>query len=117
MGGVMEIRVRNVAHALTIGINAMQWPEVRNVSPRGSPTLEYPEPVITHYARPLERVLFSPDRDANPFFHFFEALWMLAGRDDVEFLAALLPRMQEFSDDGVRLAGAYGYRWKKMWYD
>jgi hypothetical protein len=40
-------------------------------------------PVVTCYSAPTQRVLFSPMRDANPFFHLMEALWMLAGRDDV----------------------------------
>jgi len=39
-----------------------------------------------------------------------EALWIIDGRDDVEYLAGFLPRYREFSDDGRTLAGAYGPR-------
>lgn len=112
----MEIRVRNVPQALAVGVRTMkagidgQGPSV--VSPRGQPTLEWYEPVLTIIEHPRERVLFSETRDANPFFHFFEALWMLAGRNDVWFVEQLNRRMREFSDDGTKFFGAYGYRWR-----
>ena len=56
--------------------------------------------------------MFHPARDANPFFHFFEGLWMLAGRNDVASVAHFVPRMATFSDDGSTLHGAYGHRWR-----
>ena len=112
----MEIRVRNVCQALAVGVRSMragidgQEPAV--VAPRGQATLEWYEPVLTIFERPRERVLFSEVRDANPFFHFFEALWMLAGRNDVWFVEQFNRRMKEFSDDGISFYGAYGYRWR-----
>lgn len=80
---------------------------------RNGVTLEALEPVLTIYERPCERVLFSHERDANPFFHLFEALWMLAGRRDVAFVSAMVKRMREFSDDGETFNGAYGHRWRR----
>jgi len=65
------------------------------------------------FENPRERVLFWARRDANPFFHFFESLWMLAGRNDVAFLQQFVGRMKLFSDDGKRFHGAYGYRWRQ----
>jgi thymidylate synthase len=85
------------------------------VDTRNGPALKIDAPVCVTYTRPQERVLFNPMRDANPFFHFMEALWMLGGRDDVAFLTTFLPRMKEYSDDGATLAGAYGYRWRQHW--
>jgi thymidylate synthase len=41
-----------------------------------------------------------------------EALWILAGRDDIQWIAQFNKRMMEYSDDGVRQTGAYGYRWR-----
>jgi thymidylate synthase len=38
---------------------------------------------------------------------------MLAGRNDVAPLAYYNKRMREYSDDGVTLNGAYGYRWRR----
>jgi hypothetical protein len=104
-------RVRNVHEALFKGMAAIALEGVERPS-RNGPVLQFPEPVCTVYERPLERVVFWDDRDCNPFFHFFESLWMLAGRDDVAFLAQFVPRMAEFSDDGQRFHGAYGYRWR-----
>lgn len=73
---------------------------------------EFSSPVTTEYLRPTERVLFDPVRNANPYFHIFEAMWMLAGRNDVAWLSQFNPRMKEFSDDGKTFHGAYGHRWR-----
>ena len=37
--------------------------------------------------KPHRRILHNKDRDANPFFHLMEALWMWAGRNDAKFLS------------------------------
>jgi len=63
------------------------------VSPRGKETIEIPGPVCTIYPPGFDCVLLSPLRDDNPFFHLFEMLWILAGRDDVEFLSYFNSRM------------------------
>jgi len=107
----MEIQVRNVHEALPKGIQALKLHGVRNQS-RNGPVIRMSGPVTTIFERPTERVLFHVGRDDNPFFHFFEALWMLAGRNDVAFVRQFVQRMETFSDDGVTLNGAYGYRWK-----
>jgi hypothetical protein len=57
--------------------------------------------------------VFWPERDANPFFHLLEALWMLDGRNDVAFPASILPSIAQFSDDGKVFHGAYGHRWRR----
>lgn len=74
-------------------------------------------PVTTAYYNPLKRVLLNKWRDANPFFHLFEAMWMLGGRNDVEFLNHFTQNMGQFSDDGVTLHGAYGWRWREHFKD
>jgi hypothetical protein len=79
---------------------------------RNGPVLRLPQPLETVYRNPRQRVLFNKARDANPFFHLFEALWMLAGRCDVDFVAHFVQRMREYSDDGRTLNGAYGRRWR-----
>jgi len=71
-----------------------------------------PGPVMTEYTHPTERVLFDTKRDANPYFHFMEAIWMLAGRQDIEFVSKFNSTIGQFSDDGVILRGVYGYRWR-----
>ncbi len=114
---MISIHTANVTTALAWGLDYMQQVEQnpRNIiSPRGARTVESPEPVCTVYWKPCERVLRSPVRDANPFFHFFEGLWMLAGRNDVSFLAKLNKQISAYSDDGAVFWGAYGHRWRKF---
>lgn len=106
----MEIRVRNVNEALPLALGYLAVNGVDRES-RNGPVRLFTEPVTTIYDRPRERVLFDPTRDANPFFHLFESLWMLAGRDDVKFVSQFVKRMASFSDDGKYLHGAYGRRW------
>jgi hypothetical protein len=105
------IRARNVNDAYLHAIDLVRGAGVLRQS-RNGPVYVIPEPVSIHYTRPRERVLLSVARDANPFFHLMESLWMLAGRNDVEWLAQYLPRMRDFSDDGQTFHGAYGYRWR-----
>jgi len=106
--------VRNVNEALYRLLLLYQHPKdkvYRELHARGTCTWELREmPFITQYMMPDECVLFSPTRNANPFFHFFEALHLLAGRDDLKFMTHLLARYSDFSDDGERLHGAYGVR-------
>lgn len=105
------IDVRNVNQALPAGLHYLKAYGTMQQS-RNGPVLVAPGPVATVYRKPLERVLFHPVRNANPFFHFMESLWMLAGRNDVAFVAQYNKRMAEYSDDGTTLHGAYGHRWR-----
>jgi thymidylate synthase len=106
------LHVRNVHRALPAALELLhQHGESR--STRNGPVLQAPWPVTTVYQNPTERVLFWPQRDANPFFHLYESLWMLAGREDVEPLTRYAKQMKAFSDDGETLHGAYGRRWRK----
>lgn len=77
---------------------------------RNGPVLAYPHPVTFAYTRPQRRVLFCEKRRINPYLHFFEPLWILAGRRDVEFLANIVSRFRSYSDDGKVFNAAYGYR-------
>lgn len=79
---------------------------------RNGEVLRIPHPVMVKYANPLDRVLFNPHRDCNHFFHLFEAMWMLAGRNDLLPLHYFVSTFSQFSDDGITLNGAYGYRWR-----
>lgn len=106
------ITARNVHQALPEALYQLYQDGVSRDS-RNGPVLKFPEPVTTVYLKPAERVLFWPQRDANPFFHLVESLWMLAGRNDVGFVASYVARMKEFSDDGKTFHGAYGFRWRE----
>lgn len=105
----MGCTARNVNDALANGMATMSQLGVPAES-RGLKTLRIPGPFLTVYRNPWERVLFDADRDANPFFHLFEALWILAGSDTVALPAFFLPRVKQYSDNGERFHGAYGHR-------
>ena len=96
---------------LVVGIHSGSIPTVRSASRNGD-VLVVEEPVIITYRYPRQRVLFNAARDCNPFFHLFESLWMLAGRNDITPLVYYNPRMAEYSDDGKTMHGAYGHRWR-----
>ena len=81
-------------------------------SSRNGPVRQCVEPATITYEKPLERVLFNTQRDANPFFHLYEALWMLAGRHDVMPLSYYNSKISQYSDDGLVFNGAYGRRWR-----
>jgi len=106
------IRARNVNDAFLQGVNYLQKHGLKSESRNGEVTVSS-EPVTTVYDRPRERVLFLPERDANPIFHALEAMWMLAGRNDIGFLANYASNMINYSDDGVTQWGAYGHRWRR----
>jgi len=105
----MLIKARNVNAVFPLGIMYLNKQGEQRDS-RNGPTLEIMEPTIVTYQCPDERVLFSPERDANPFFQLFESLWMLAGRKDVAFLDQYNKGMSQYSDDGLSFNAAYGYR-------
>lgn len=120
----MHLKTRNVNTAFKELVTSLQdvskfgaWsscngiPIVRQSSRNGN-VFRVDEPVTITYTHPRERVLFNAARDANPFFHLYEALWMISGRNDVAPLAYYAKQMSEYSDDGKTLNGAYGYRWR-----
>jgi thymidylate synthase len=107
------VNATNVNTALTHGLTTLIQHGEKNDS-RNGPVLSLPAPCITVYKKPMERVLFSNVRDANPFFHFFESLWMLCGRNDLDFMTHFVKRFSEYSDDGDVLHGAYGFRWREF---
>jgi thymidylate synthase len=73
-----------------------------------------PEPVISVYRKPRQRVLLDMKRAANPFFHLFESLWMLAGRNDVGALNRYITDFgTRFAEKDGTVHGAYGHRWRK----
>jgi thymidylate synthase len=108
-------KVRNVCQALKNTVDYLN----RNgefEDSRNGRVLVSPQPICTVTSVPQERVLFSAYRDANPFFHMFEAIWMLSGEDKATVLDLFI---KEFSNryaerDGV-LHGAYGARWRWLY--
>ncbi len=92
--------------------NFTKWEDTRN-----GRALVYQSPVIVAHHMPTRRVLFDPVRDANPFFHYMEAIWMLSGGRNVDFPSQFAGNLRNYSDDGVNFHGAYGWRWRNCGVD
>lgn len=111
----MEITCNNIPHALVeVGIKLAICGQ-REQSRNGE-VISFPGPILLTVTRPTERVVLDAERDANPFFHLAETVWMLAGAQGVEFLTLFNKRMAEYSDDGKVLHGAYGHRWRRHFF-
>jgi thymidylate synthase len=108
---VIVLEARNVNYALAQGVTHIHNWGVREPS-RAGDVLRELSPVTTVYLSPQERVCLHPWRDANPFFHLIESLWMIAGRDDLKTLTRYVSTFGQFSDDGETVPGAYGKRWR-----
>lgn len=112
MSFVHNVNVDNVNEALQRGLMILTNMGTREAS-RNGPVAVMPGPVMTIYRKPNQRVLFNSVRNANPFFHLFESLWMLAGRNDLPWLAQFNKQMATYSDDGgATQPAAYGHRWR-----
>lgn len=79
---------------------------------RNGPVRTIQEPTLFKMVNPDQRVLFHPDRKANPYFHVMETVWMLAGAQSVDFLLPFNGNMQSYAEDNNLIHGAYGYRWR-----
>ena len=107
------INCRNVNDGFIKGMDLLGQHRGNLRFSRAGEVIEVPEPVATVYQNSRERVLFEDVRKANPFFHLMESLWMLGGANDLEYVKVYNKRMEEYSDDGITLQGAYGYRWRE----
>lgn len=109
---MLVIRPKSPDHALALSITMLNT-NGRISQSRNGPVVRFDQPVTTVWSDPTNRVLWSPTRDCNPFLHFIESAWMLAGRNDVPTVAKLAANMASYSDDQTTLHGAYGYRWRQ----
>lgn len=101
-------RYRNISHATVGGFEAV-LKDGKAVSVRGAATRE----VLgrgTLIERPQERFPFLPERLGDPFALIAECIWVLAGRNDLNWLTHYLPRAAQFSDDGKVWRAGYGPR-------
>ncbi len=80
---------------------------------RNGPVVTIEEPVHLKLHLPRERVLFDPVRNANPFFHVMEFVWMMSAVPDLTWIQQFNSRFSDYSDDGKTLPASYGYRWRE----
>jgi hypothetical protein len=102
----------NIRENYKVGMELLQ--HIGNLEKsRAGNVLVSPWPVMSIYRTPCHRVLLNPIRDANPFFHFMEGIWMMSGSMNGAFLNYFVADFtQRFADKGTMLHGAYGYRWR-----
>jgi thymidylate synthase len=101
-------------------VNELYWrgmqmlrAEGRREASRNGDVLVMDEPVVSTYKKPTQRVILDQRRAANPYFHLFESLWMLAGRDDVAALNRYITDFgTRFAESDGKVHGAYGHRWR-----
>lgn len=79
---------------------------------RNGPVIAIQEPLSLRITNPEQRVLFNPARDANPFFHVMETIWMFAGRNDAKWVAKYNKRYIDYAEPSGLVHGAYGLRWR-----
>lgn len=111
---MLSITANNVNDAFESALYLMKAVGIKEQTRNGE-VMSAPEPVATTYKNPTQRMLFSAKRDANPFFHIMEGIWMLSGSNEVDFPARFASNIANYSDDGIHLNGAYGYRWRQQY--
>jgi thymidylate synthase len=105
------INAVNVRDALPIAVKYLMHHGEKTQTRNGN-ALVAPIPVAIRYINPKQHVLINPVRDANPFFHLMEAMWMLAGRDDGAFLDHYIKDFSKKFGTNGRIMDAYGQRWR-----
>lgn len=109
----VEINAYDAPQAYVEGIQKLKVFGVEEQS-RNGPVLTIQEPVVLTIKIPTRRVIFDPFRDANPFFHLMEAIWMMAGSNDVRFVEQFNKKYREYAENGADYVhAAYGHRWRK----
>lgn len=65
-------------------------------------------PVSITIEKPWLRYVSVAERKVSLPAQIAETMWVLSGRNDVEWLSHYLPRAKDFSDDGTTWSGGYG---------
>lgn len=68
----------------------------------------------TELTNPIKRCVGGNNRNMNVFFLLAEALWIWAGRKDVDFLHNFNSVLKNYSDNGKVYHAPYGYRMRKF---
>lgn len=89
--------------------------EGREVPSRNGATMELPFTGIT-LTEGTAREILIPGRKHNLAAQIAETMWVLSGRNDIEWLSQYLPRAKDYSDDGKTWRGGYGKRIRNWGY-
>jgi hypothetical protein len=110
---MLQVTARNVPEAFSEMMIHTKMRAVREDS-RNGPVWTHQEPVLLEILRPWERVLYDPIRQANPYFHLMEFIWMMSGTNRVEFPEFYNSRFREYAEEDGHLHAAYGHRWRNF---
>jgi hypothetical protein len=113
----MERTVENIAEMYSEMMILMRN-EGMPADSRNGEVLYLTSPLLVNVANPMDRVVLDPVRNANPFFHVMEFVWMMAGRQDPEYLMKFIKDFDRYADRNnhtgrMLLHGAYGHRWRE----
>ena len=103
----MLVSSRNATTALPVLMKSVLTGPVMESRAGRTRELMHATVILTN---PCQREILHPDRKALYPAQIAETMWVLAGRNDVEWLGHYLPRAAEFSDDGKVWRGGYGPR-------
>lgn len=101
-------RYTGVNQALPRLLDAL-FSDGEEVGSRAGRTMELTHVGIT-LTDPTKREIILPSRKASIAAQIAETMWVISGRDDMEFLSHYLPRAMDFSDDGKTWRAGYGKR-------
>lgn len=99
-------------NAFLIGASKLLVSEGVRRKTRGNVCFELPEPAMFKISNPLVREITIPGRNWLKVLPYAESLWIASGRNDMAYISHYLPRMIDFSDDGVTMRGGYGPRYR-----
>jgi hypothetical protein len=78
---------------------------------RGGPVMSLDQPICWALTNPRNRVLINPVRDANPFFHVMEFIWMMSGEREIDWVTQFSKNYGNYAENGQ----GYGFRWRNFW--
>lgn len=109
---MITVKAASVPEALYETITSWRLHSVAEQTRNGT-ARSFPCPFALTIVNPRMRVLTDPTRDANPFFHAMEFIWMMSGSNNINWISKFNKQMLEYSDDGLTQWAAYGHRWRK----
>jgi thymidylate synthase len=112
----MNRTVRDIPEMYSEMMNLLRYNGKREDS-RNGPVISIEEPLLIAVMNPKIRANVDPIRNANPFFHLMEFVWMMAGYNSPDWISQFNKRFVEYADVNnfvgkPQIHGAYGYRWR-----
>lgn len=88
--------------------------EIKTTDSRNGPVVDLGPAFFEVTNEDLLRLPILEKRSLNPFFALTEFSWIINGSNDLEPLNYFINNFNKFSDDGITLNGAYGYRLRNL---